>query len=149
MEKAAIYQDNSFSNELVYLSVDKVRYTPKARNSTVPLENGQAVFDNRVKDPAEVSVTCRCERRWGDSGFAALRMMYENGGMYSVTDGMGLAIDGLVLKTAPYNRSPEAFDLAIIELVFDRPIIVNQGGNPSNGDNSNFTSLGYAHGVQK
>lgn len=154
MERASVYGTNDFTNEITIFSVEKVVYTPKSRISSIPLENGRAVFDNRVIDPAEVSVTVKfvrdsnpTARTTGASFIQA--MMAKEGRLYSITDGMGLAINGLILKSAPYTRTPEQFDIALIELIFERPIIVDNGGNPTNSDNSNSVGLGYAHGVQK
>lgn len=147
--KAALYKGD-FSEELELFSVFKVRIIPKARTATIPLENGQAAFDNMVIDPTEVSVTCkicRFDKNGNETTTESVNSLVDKSSFYSVRDGMGEAMSGLVLKSAPYTRDPAEFDIAVVEFIFERPIIVEDGPSSQNKDNSNFISGGYVHGV--
>lgn len=154
IERAAVYLDNNFSNELTGFKVMKVQVTDNSRVIGAPVESGQTSFDNKVIDPMKVVVNGIIVI--DSSGeykttINKLKKMADNRNFefYSVTDGMN-QINNLILQTMPTIRDPDRFDFVQVEIVFVEALLVQSStGKSENSENSDFRSNGNTQGVLK
>lgn len=149
MEKAAVYSDNYFRDEVEGLSALRIQIIPSSRIIGAPVESGEVSFDNKVIDPSKVVVRGNVVigSEWSDYAVQTIKRMMENRDyqFYSVCDGKQF-MDNLILESAPSTREADEFDYLKYELTFKQARIV-QKTNEGSGEHSNILRGGFSSGV--
>lgn len=149
MEKAAVYSDNYFRDEVEGLSALRIQIIPSSRIIGAPVESGEVSFDNKVIDPTKVVVRGNVVigSEWSDYAVQTIKRMMENRDyqFYSVCDGKQF-MDNLILESAPSTRETDEFDYLKYELTFKQARIV-QKTNEGSGEHSDILRSGFSSGV--
>lgn len=149
MEKAAVYEDNSFGREVEGLSALRIQIIPSSRIIGAPVESGEVSVDNKVIDPTKVIVRANVviDSKYCNRAIYAIKDMMANREyrFYSVCDGKQF-VNNLILESAPSTRETEEFDYIKYELTFKEARIV-QKTNAGSGEHSDFLRGGFSMGV--
>jgi len=147
--KACIYDgDNKVIEGFYVFDVDA---DAPSRVIGAPIESGQISFDNKVRDPLEITVkgtiVLNGKYEYTDILNKLNKMIDQRGfSFYKVCDGADI-YDHLVLKTKKLNRNVDKYDFANITLQYVEAMLVqNYEKTPANSDNTDTRNSGNIDG---